>query len=356
MNELAGILKNTRQHLMNGVSYMIPVVVVGGVLMAVALMVYGEGGVPDTGFAGDLWKMGVAGLGLMVPVFSAYIAASIADRAGIAPGLISGMIAVDIGAGFLGGIVSGVVAGITCHYLKKIPLHPAVRTLGPIFIIPILGTFITSGILLWGIGTYVAIVMASATAFLTSMSGGSKMVLGLIVGAMAAFDLGGPVNKVAFSLAVVTVGSGIYTFAGPSAVAMMTPPLAMAIACHLRPQKYTEEERLAGKSAFLMSCVGISEGAIPFAANDPIRVIPSLMIGTAIGTSMAYLFGVTTKAAWSGFIVLPVSTNIAGFIISAFTGAFISAMIVNFLKKDVALKQEQEKVDAMDDVDITFES
>lgn len=352
MNEFAAILKHARQHLMNGVSYMIPVVVAGGVLMAVSLMIYGEGGVPSAGFAGDLWNIGVAGIGLMVPVFSAYIAASIADRAGIAPGLISGMVAANIGAGFLGGIVSGLAAGISCYYLKKIPLHPAVRTLGPIIIIPILGTLLTSGFLIWGVGVYVSAAMAFATDFLTSMSDSNKMILGLIVGAMIAFDMGGPINKVAFSVMVASVGSGIYTYAGPCAVAIMIPPLAMAMASYMMPKKYTEEEKSAGKSAFFMSLVGISEGAIPFAANDPLRVIPSLMVGTAIGTSMAYMFGVTTKAAWGGFIVLPVSTNVTGFVVSAVTGALIGAVLVNLLKRNAAVKEKREDAE---DVDITFE-
>ena len=191
MGELQHILKDTRKHLLNGVSYMIPVVVSGGVLMAIALMIYGEGGVPEEGLTADLWKIGVAGIGMMVPVFSAYIAASIANRSGIAPGLIGGVIAAQIGAGFLGGILSGLIAGITAQYLKKIPL-PA------------------------------------ATDFLNTMSESNKIILGLIVGAMVSFDMGGPINKVAFSLMVATIGSGIYTYAGSCATAIMIPPMAMA--------------------------------------------------------------------------------------------------------------------------------
>ncbi|WP_196590326.1 PTS fructose transporter subunit EIIC [Pectinatus frisingensis] len=352
MNEFINIFKNLREHLMNGVSYMIPVVVAGGVLMAVALIMYGQAGVPEKGLAADIWKIGVTGIGLMVPVLSAYIAASIADRAGIAPGLISGLVASNIGAGFLGGLVSGIIAGVVCYYLKKIPLHPYVRSLGPIIIIPILGTLITSGILLWGIGTYVAIAMSAANQFLTSMTDANKIILGLIVGAMIAFDMGGPINKVAYSLMVATVGSGIFSYAGPCAVAIMIPPMAMAIASFIMPKKYSEEERDAGKSAFFMSLVGITEGAIPFAANDPIRVIPSLMIGTSIGCAAAYIFNVQTHVAWGGFIALPVTENIGGFIISVLIGSIIGAILVNFLKKSYVNK----KTDTDDtDVDILFE-
>ena len=353
MGELKEILKNTRKHLMNGVSYMLPVVVSGGVLLAVALMIHGEGGVPETGFTADIFKMGATGLGLMVPVLSAYIAMSIADRSGIAPGLIGGMIAVDIGAGFLGGIISGLVAGISAQYLKKVPLPSVIRSIGPIIVIPIISTFITSAVLMWGVGAYVAAIMAFAKDFLTSMSGSNKIILGLIVGAMISFDLGGPVNKVAFSLMVATIGEGIYTYAGPCAVAIMTPPMAIAIATTIAPKKYTEEERSAGKSAFFMSLVGVSEGAIPFAANDPVRVIPCLMVGTSIGTAIAYALDVTTKAAWGGFIVLPVSTNIPGFIASAMIGAAIGALLLNFFRKPIE-EAPAESLDD-DDVDISFE-
>lgn len=352
MSEFINIFKHLREHLMNGVSYMIPVVVAGGVLMAVALIMYGEPGIPETGLAADIWKIGATGIGLMVPVLSAYIAASIADRAGIAPGLISGLIAANIGAGFFGGLASGIIAGITCYYLKKIPLHPYIRSLGPIIIIPILGTLITSGILLWGIGAYVAIAMNAASVFLTSMTDVNKIVLGLIVGAMVAFDMGGPVNKVAYSLMVATVGSGIYSYAGPCAVAIMIPPMAMAIASFIMPGKYSQEERDAGKSAFFMSLVGITEGAIPFAANDPIRVIPSLMTGTAIGCAAAYFFNVQTHVAWGGFIALPVTQNIGGFIISVIIGSVTSALLVNLLKQNVTIAVRKKD---NTDVDISFE-
>ncbi|WP_196592735.1 PTS fructose transporter subunit EIIC [Pectinatus sottacetonis] len=352
MQEFINIFKRMREHLMNGVSYMIPVVVAGGVLMAVSLIMYGQAGVPEKGLAADIWKIGVTGIGLMVPVLSAYIAASIADRAGIAPGLISGLIAANIGAGFLGGLVSGIIAGIVCYYLKKIPLHPYIRSLEPIIIIPILGTLITSGILLWGIGTYVAIAMGAAKEFLTSMTDANKIVLGLIVGAMIAFDMGGPINKVAYSLMVATVGSGIFSYAGPCAVAIMIPPMSMAIASFIMPKKYSEEEKNAGKSAFFMSLVGITEGAIPFAANDPIRVIPSLMTGSAIGCASAYFFNVQTHVAWGGFIALPVTQNIGGFIASVIIGSVIGAVLVNLLKKNIV---ESDNNEENMDVELSFE-
>ncbi len=334
--ELAGIFKETRKHLMNGVSYMVPFVVASGVILAASVAMYGQGGVPTEGtWLNQLFFIGASGMGLMVPILSAYIAASIADRAGIAPGAIGGAVANTIGAGFLGGMFSGLLAGVVCYYLKKIKLPPSLRSLLPIIIIPICGTVITASIMQWVIGAPIAGIMNVMTNFLTSLSDGNKVLLGIACGAMSAFDMGGPINKVSFAFAVGTVSSGIYTYAGGSAVAVCVPPLGMALATILAPKKYTSEEREAGKGAFAMGLVGITEGAIPFAANDPLRVIPALMIGDAIGVSVAFLLNVTCKVAWGGLIVAPVVGNVFGFLLAIVVGMFSTAVIVNFLKKPV---------------------
>ena len=208
-NELIGILKNTRAHLMNGVSYMIPVVVGGGILCAISMMINGgSASVPDSGFAAQLWTIGASGLTLMVAVFSAFIAMSIADRPGFAPGLLGGYLSSQVGAGFLGGIVTGLVAGIVCYYLKKLPLPKSVQSLKSIIIIPILGLLVTGGVMVCVLGGPLAAVNTGLTTWLTHMSDGSKVVLGIIVGCMIAFDLGGPVNKVAYSMMAVAIGAG----------------------------------------------------------------------------------------------------------------------------------------------------
>lgn len=205
-NELIGILKNTRAHLMNGVSYMIPVVVGGGILCAISMMINGgSASVPDSGFAAQLWTIGASGLTLMVAVFSAFIAMSIADRPGFAPGLLGGYLSSQVGAGFLGGIVTGLVAGIVCYYLKKLPLPKSVQSLKSIIIIPILGLLVTGGLMVCVLGGPLAAVNTGLTTWLTHMSDGSKVVLGIIVGCMIAFDLGGPVNKVAYSMMAVAI-------------------------------------------------------------------------------------------------------------------------------------------------------
>lgn len=354
MKEFLDLFKNTRKHLMSGVSYMIPVVVGGGVLMALAMIFAGGAAeAPSEGFAGGMWTIGLAALSLMVPVMSAFIAYSMADRAGIAPGLCGGMLASSLGAGFLGGIVSGLLAGVITYYLKKIPLHKSVKSLGPIIIIPIIGCFSVGAIMYWVVGSPMAGIMTGLTTFLTNMSEGNKIVLGIIMGLMLAFDMGGPVNKVAYGFMVATVGSGIYTFAGPAALGICIPPLGMALATFLAPRKYSSEERDAGKAAIAMGAVGITEGAIPFAANDPIRVIPSIMAGSAVGCAIAYALGVTNKAAWGGLIVLPVVGNILGYFVALAAGVVVTALLVNALKKQVIEKTDEEK--DSEEVEISFE-
>ena len=352
MNDLLGILKDARKHLMKGVSHMIPFVVAGGVLFAAAVIINGEGAVPDTGFAADLWALGAAAMGFMVPILAGFIAFSIADRPGLAPGMAAGFIANSIGAGFLGGIAGGFIAGVTCFYLKKIKLPKSLSSLKSIIIIPVVGVTVSAGIMYWVIGAPIAGLMEALTAWLTGMSQGNKILLGVICGLMTAFDMGGPVNKVSYAFCVGTVSAGIYTYAGPSAAAVCIPPLGMALATFLAPKKYTSEEKEAGKAALAMGCVGITEGAIPFAANDPLRVIPCLMIGDAVGSALAFTLNTTCTVAWGGFIVLPAISNRIGWIISVLVGAAVTAILVNLVKKPAAEKTVEY---SGDDIDISFE-
>lgn len=354
--ELKGIMKGTRKHLMNGVSYMVPFVTAAGVLMALAVTMYGQGGIPPAeSLPGQIWTIGAAGMGLMVPILSAYIAASIADRAGIAAGAVGGVIANNIGAGFLGGIISGFLAGIICYFLKKIRVPAVIRSVMPIIVIPIISVFLVCGIMLWGLGAPIAFVMNHLIDFMSSLTGGSKVMLGIADGFLSGVDMGGPFSKVAFAIANGTVSSGVYTFAGGNAVAVAAPPIGMALATFLAPKKYTAEEREAGKASLIMGCVGISEGAIPFAANDPLRVIPSLVIGDMVGATVAFLMNVTCQVAWGGLIVLPVIGNPVGFLIALASGSLVTALVVNAVKKPVAVQDEDKSDEDMEDIDLQFE-
>lgn len=352
MNDIISILKNTRSHLMTGVSHMIPFVVAGGILLAASVMLNGEGAVPVEGtWLHDLFFIGVAGFQLMVPILAAYIGYSIADRSALAPSAIAAFIGANMyNTGFFGAIFAGLLGGIVVHYLKKIKVPSFARSIMPIFVIPIVGTFITAGAIVWGIGEPIGAATAGLTAFLKSMQDSSIVVLAIIMGLMIAFDMGGPVNKVAYAFVILCVGEGIYNVAGISAVAVATPSVGMGLATFLNRKLYEADEREAGRASLLMGTMGITEGAIPFAASDPLRVIPSIMIGTACGAVTAALLGVKCFAAWGGLIVLPVVEGRFSFIIALAVGSLITALLVNFLK--ARRKIGAPKGNASDDINL----
>ncbi len=349
MNELGAIFKGTRRHLMSGVSYMIPFVVAGGILLSIPVALStSTGGVPAEGtFLYDLYQLGVVGLGFMIPIFSGYVAYSIADRVGIAPGVIGGSIAVSIGAGFLGGIVSGFLAGIICYYLKKIPVAKSIRSVMPILVIPLIGTFAVWVVMKYILGVPITALMTGLNSFLVGMTGANAILLGLIIGAMIGFDLGGPVNKVAYTLGATVAMSELGTwgsgYIAAMDVAICVPPIALAIATFILKRRFTVEEREAGKSAIVMGSVGITEGAIPFAAGDPIRVIAATMSGSAVGAAVALALGAKSSVAWGGLIGLAGTGSIASafvYIIAVIIGVAVSVVVVLLLKRDAVIHEE----------------
>ncbi|WP_461204773.1 PTS fructose transporter subunit EIIC [Clostridium sp. DL1XJH146] len=355
MDDLKNIFKNSRQHLMTGVSYMIPFVVAGGILLALSVLLTGQAGVPEEGMLNDLFFIGVAGFTLMIPILAAFIAFSIADRSGIAPAAIAAYVGNEMGAGFFGAIFAGFIAGIVVYYLKKIKVPNTFRSIMPIFVIPIIGTFITAGLMKWVIGAPIAGITTGLTAWLQGLQGGSIVVLAIIMGLMNAFDMGGPVNKVAYAFTIMAVSEGLYAIAGINAVCVATPPIGMGIATLLASKKYTAEEKEAGKAAILMGCIGITEGAIPFAAADPLRVIPSLMVGAACGGATAALLGVQNMVAWGGLIVLPAVTGGLKYTLAIIVGSVVTALMVNLLKKTVPQKLENEITEEDNEVKLDFE-
>ena len=345
MNELVQILKNTRQHLMTGVSHMIPFVVSGGILLAVSVMLYGKGAVPDAASDPNLKKLfdiGVAGLTLMVPFLAAYIGYSISDRAALAPCAIGAWVGNGFGAGFFGALIAGMIGGLV-----------VLRSVMPIFIIPIVGTFITAGIMMWGLGEPVGALTANLTGWLQGMREGSIVVLAIIMGLMLAFDMGGPVNKVAYAFMLICVSQGVYSVVAIAAVGIAVPPLGMGLATLIGRKYFTAEERETGKAALVMGCVGVTEGAIPFAAADPLRVIPANMIGAASGCVTAALMGAQCYAGWGGLIVLPVVQGKLGFVAALLVGACVSAACVIALK--AFTKKQPSDAQADDELDLDFE-
>lgn len=348
-------LKILKKHILTGTSHMIPFIVAGGFLFSLAVMLNPAGAAtPETGWLAGLAQIGLGGLTLFVPVLGGYIAYSIADKPGLAPGMIGAYLAKEMGAGFLGGMAAGLIAGVVVKELKRIKLPISLKTLGSIFIYPLVGTLVTGGIIVWGIGGPIAAIMNGLTNWLSSLGDVGKVPLASILGAMTAFDMGGPVNKVATLFAQTQVDTLPYLMGGVG-VAICTPPIGMGIATLLAPKKYNVEEKEAGKAAILMGCVGITEGAIPFAANDPLRVIPSLIVGAVVGNIIPFLAGVLNHAPWGGLIVLPVVEGRIWYFIAVLAGGFVTALMVNLLKKNYVEESVGNDTD-LDDLDeITFD-
>lgn len=331
--------KGPYQHLMTGVSYMIPFVVAGGILIALSFA-FGihagenEGTLP--------WAFstigGDAAFALMIPVLSGFIAYSIADRPGLVPGMIGGILSSQIGAGFLGGLIAGFLAGYTIVLLRKwIKLPKAMEGLMPVLILPLLSSLIVGLLMIYVIGKPAAAINTGLSNWLENLQEGSSVVLGLVLGLMMAFDMGGPVNKAAYTFGVSTIAAG-----QPSSVmaavmaAGMTPPLGIGIATLIAKNKFTKEERGAGKAALVLGISFITEGAIPFAAADPLRVIPSLMVGSAVTGALTMLFKVGLAVPHGGIFVLPIPNAVQGvlsYIIAIAAGALVTALLLAIFKK-----------------------
>ncbi|HDI3207587.1 TPA: PTS fructose transporter subunit IIC [Vibrio cholerae] len=339
------LLSTMKGHLLFGTSHMLPFIVAGGVLLALAVMASGKGAVPADGLLADISNIGIKGLVLFPIILGGFIGYSIADKPALAPAMISSGIMADMGGGFLGCIVAGFIAGGVVFQLKKIPLSANMTALGAYFIYPLLGTLISAGIVLWGIGEPIKLFMASMNEFLASMAGASKVVLGTILGGMTAFDMGGPINKVATLFAQTQVDTQPWLMGGVG-IAICTPPLGMALATFLFKKKFTKQEQEAGKAAAIMGSIGISEGAIPFAANDPMRVLPSIVAGGIVGCVFGFLTNVLLHAPWGGLITAPVSSNIPMYVVGIALGSLTTALIVGFWKPVAEEEVEDEIAEA----------
>ena len=347
----------TRQILLTGVSYMIPFVAAGGLLMALGFLFGGYEisdsandialnnsltNLPEGGFSvylgAVLFSIGKLAIAFMIPALAGYIGFAIADRPGIAPGFTAGAVAVLVNAGFIGGIVFGLIAGFTALWISKIAVPQWFRGLMPVVVIPLFATLIVGLVTFFLIGRPLAWVNTSLTNWLTGLSGTSAVVLGIILGLMMCFDLGGPVNKAAYAFA--TTGLTAATAASFEIMAAvmsagMVPPLAMALASTVRPRLFTEPERENGRPAWLLGASFITEGAIPFAAADPLRVIPSMMFGGAVTGALSMAFGATSRAPHGGIFVLFAIDNKLGFLIALLAGTVAAAAAVVFAKQFV---------------------
>jgi fructose-specific phosphotransferase system IIC component len=325
-------LEEAKTALMTGVSYMLPFVVAGGLLLTIGLLL--GGGEQETGFAKKTVETGVLIFSLMVPVMAGYMAYSIADRPGIAPGMVGGLVASEIGAGFLGGIVAGFLAGYIVNGLKKLPMHRYLVQLKPIIVIPLLGAGAVA-LLMYIIGQPIASLSGGLEDWLKSLSGGNLLILGMIIGAMMAFDMGGPINKVAFAFCVGMLNQEIYAPMAACWIGIMTPPIGLALATRIAPKKFTLAERQSALPTTFMGATGITEGAIPFAVTDPLRVIPSIVIGSAVGGALALGLGAQAPVPSGGVFVIPFFIKPIMFVIAFLVGIVVTALTTVILKKKV---------------------
>lgn len=331
--------------LMNGVSHMIPFVVTGGLLIAIALTIGGqptEAGfvIPDDSFWMHINNIGGAAMSFMGPILAAYIAYAIADRPGLVPGMVGGYIAVneafyaaDTNTGFIGAIIAGFIAGYAALAIKKIPVPKAMNSVMPIIFIPILSTLIVGLLFIFLIGAPVAALFQGLTNWLANMQGANAAILAAILGAMIAVDMGGPFNKTAFLFGVGLIANGQVSVMGAIAVAICIPPLATGLATLVFRNKFSEADQSAGVAALVMGFFGITEGAIPFAAKAPLRVIPSIVIGSSVGAVIAALTGVTDHVAHGGPIVavLGAVDNVFMFFVAVLVGTLVAALLIGLL-------------------------
>ena len=333
-----------KKHMLTGVSYMIPVVVVAGLCMAIA-KVFGGAFVsndPQT-IPWFINQLGVIGMSLVVPILTAGIASSIADRPGFTPGLILGFVAMEIKAGFLGGMLAAFMVGYLILVIRKyLKLPSSMQGLMPIIVIPLLSTLIVGMAFYLFIGQPVAIVQAAVIEWMSSLMGGSRMVLGAVIGGMMGFDLGGPVNKSASLFANAMLAQGIYGPEASKIVGGMVPPIGVAISVFFsRRKRYTQAEIETGKAAFPLGLCFITEAVLPFAASDPLRVIPACMIGSATASGLTMLWNVTSTVPHGGVFVIPIMGNPWGFVAALIIGSLITAGILTLLKPIIKDDMEQ---------------
>ncbi|MEJ1112252.1 MULTISPECIES: PTS fructose transporter subunit IIABC [unclassified Kribbella] len=344
-----------RQILLTGVSYMIPFVAAGGLLIALGFLFGGYkinasatdivannslANLPSGGFSqylgAVLFSLGALAFGFLVPALSGYIAFAIADRPGIAPGFTVGVVATTVGAGFIGGIVGGLLAGFAALWISRLKVPAWGRGLMPVVVIPLGATLVAGGLMFLVLGRPLAAITSGLEDWLNGLSGSSAIVLGIVLGLMMAFDMGGPVNKAAYAFA--TAGLSVDNPASLKVMAAvmaagMVPPLALALATAVRPKLFSTAERENGKAAWLLGASFITEGAIPFAAADPLRVIPSIMLGSAVTGAAVMAGGVTLSAPHGGIFVFFAIGHIAVFVLALLAGAVVAAVAVTVAKQ-----------------------
>ncbi|GMA08757.1 PTS fructose transporter subunit IIC [Tetragenococcus halophilus subsp. flandriensis] len=333
-------------NLMNGVSHMLPFVVAGGILMAVSFAIWGVySAEPDSSQYNETAAMikgiGDMSMGLMVPVLSAYIAEGIAQRPGLAVGFVGGLIADDGGTGFLGGILSGFLAGYFMLALKKLfaKMPKSLDGLKAIFLYPVIGVAVV-GVIMWLLSGPMEAINQGMMDFLVNFEGSNPLILGIIIGCMSAFDMGGPLNKAAYVTGTFLLAQGNSGFMAGVSAACIAPPLITGFASLFFGKYFEKNDRNAGFVNFILGSTHITEGAIPFATKDPLRNIPIFMLGSSIAAVLTYMFNVQVPAPHGGFLVLPVVTGKAAWVFSILLGSIIAGLLFGYKQKRFAEKNK----------------
>jgi PTS system fructose-specific IIC component len=344
----AGFGTRLRQWLMTGVSYVIPFVAAGGLLIALSFAIGGyliteAPKIADAGFdpgssqswARLLFEIGGVAFSFLVPILAGFIAFAMADRPALVPGIVGGYIAGQVSAGFLGGLVAGLLAGAVVLAIRKVKVPKSVRGIMPVVVIPLLSTLVVGVLMFVVLGPPLAALTAGLTNWLNGLSGANRILLGIILGLMMAFDMGGPINKTAYSFAALGLTAATpasFQIMAAVMAAGMSPPLGMALATVIRKKLFTEIEQENGKAAWVLGASFITEGAIPFAAGDPLRVIPSLMAGSAVTGALSMAFNATSRAPHGGIFVVPLIGNPFLYLIAIVIGTVVTAVLVVALK------------------------
>lgn len=353
---------NIKMHMMTGISYMIPVVVVGGLCMALGKAFGGWDIGSNEAMIGSIpyWinTLGSTAMKFVVPVLTAGIAYSIADRPGIVPGLVLGFLSTEIRAGFLGGLLAGFILGHFINWMKTWKLPNWLKGLQPVMIIPFVSTMVVGLSFVLLLSIPIVWITDALTNWIISLNGGSKFILGAVIGACMGFDMGGPVNKTASAVANGLGADGIYGPMSAKIIGGMTPPLGIGLAALMVPKKFSKTEVETAKTAVPMGLCFITEGVLPFAAADPIRVIPSTMLGSALAGGLAVMWGVESMAGHGGVFVVPMMTNPLMFLVALVIGTLVTGIVYAILKRPVSLADveldEEMGENAQYDFDITI--
>ena len=340
--EKEGIGREIYKHLMNGVSHMLPFVIGGGILIALAFLFDDYSIDPanfgsNTPLAAFFKNVGGTAFGFMLPILAGYIAMSIADRPALAVGFVGGMLANQGGSGFLGALLAGFIAGYLVLGIKKLfaNLPNSLEGLKPVLIYPLLGILLIGVIIVFVINPPVSALNTAISDALNNMGEGSKILLGAVLGGMMAFDMGGPLNKAAYVFGTASLASGQFEIMAAVMIGGMVPPIAIALCTTFFKKKFTKKERQSGLTNYIMGLSFITEGAIPFAAADPLRVIPACIIGSAVSGALSMVFGCSLRAPHGGIFVLPVISNPLGYFAALLIGSVVGMIVLAVLKKNL---------------------